>query len=104
MSASVQNSKTTFVTVNQRLPHAKWDNGRNSKTTFVTVNQKQVDIYREMIENSKTTFVTVNLYIFPNSNLLFEIQKQPLLLLINKGKKMRCNNGQIQKQPLLLLI
>ena len=56
----------------------------NSKTTFVTVNQLISHSYCNSIYHSKTTFVTVNLLIALAGNVLVPIQKQPLLLLIEK--------------------
>ena len=58
---SLNNSKTTFVTVNQIAGLTISLQRRYSKTTFVTVNQYRGDHMNKIKQNSKTTFVTVNL-------------------------------------------
>ena len=54
----------------------------NSKTTFVTVNHIFSSIDSSLYIDSKTTFVTVNLYSGRHNAKTWQIQKQPLLLLI----------------------
>ena len=76
----------------------------NSKTTFVTVNRIQILCFPFSQQNSKTTFVTVNLPPRLNTQALYNIQKQPLLLLIKAYKAIKQMQARIQKQPLLLLI
>ena len=53
-------SKTTFVTVNQKLPKRRNNSLWYSKTTFVTVNPTGLIFIRVDEPHSKTTFVTVN--------------------------------------------
>ena len=53
-------SKTTFVTVNQKLPKRRNNSLWYSKTTFVTVNLVDYVTIEFDRTNSKTTFVTVN--------------------------------------------
>ena len=57
---------------------------QDSKTTFVTVNQNKDKDIEELNDYSKTTFVTVNPLDFPQISPNSFIQKQPLLLLIRK--------------------
>ncbi len=56
----LQDSKTTFVTVNQTIKFFATVIVVNSKTTFVTVNLQELRLALEYQQNSKTTFVTVN--------------------------------------------
>ena len=98
----INNSKTTFVTVN-------WTHTTKcrlclySKTTFVTVNLGESKRLRTLRIYSKTTFVTVNQIREDIRGELNGIQKQPLLLLIRYYFCLWCSL-LIQKQPLLLLI
>ena len=57
----------------------------DSKTTFVTVNLSEDNLTKEEQSYSKTTFVTVNLSIINPSHFHLFIQKQHLLLLIQKA-------------------
>ena len=57
----LQDSKTTFVTVNLLLGIGYLLTYMHSKTTFVTVNPIITIIFIINNHNSKTTFVTVNL-------------------------------------------
>ncbi len=56
-----KNSKTTFVTVNLLLGIGYLLTYMHSKTTFVTVNHFPVGLLVSKFSYSKTTFVTVNL-------------------------------------------
>ena len=78
----MQDSKTTFVTVNLKKPHHVNDRALYSKTTFVTVNPLHYLIVFIISSDSKTTFVTVNLKKHTHYKQRTKIQKQPLLLLI----------------------
>ena len=100
----LQDSKTTFVTVNLTLKPQQPTPFDDSKTTFVTVNLCYCKFCRIQSHYSKTTFVTVNLIVTVEMRWSKCYSKTTFVTVNHISCSKFFNNGEIQKQPLLLLI